>query len=92
MDDRSAGEGTITPIGRIKLLYYISSFLKANRLLTLWKKSVFDFQGNIIRGSLFSKTATRLIREWIDLHSAELEADWKLAKAGKQIRKIDPLT
>ena len=36
MDDRSAGEGTITPIGRIKLLYYISSFLKANRLLTLW--------------------------------------------------------
>jgi len=56
------------------------------------KKSVFDFQGNIIRGSLFSKTATRLIREWIDLHSAELEADWKLAKAGKQIRKIDPLT
>jgi len=34
----------------------------------------------------------RPIREWIDLHSAELEADWKLAKAGKQIRKIDPLT
>ena len=40
MDDRSAGEGTITPIGRIKLLYYISSFLKANRLLTLWEFSM----------------------------------------------------
>ncbi len=56
------------------------------------KKAVFDFQGNIIRGGLLSKTATRLIREWIDLHSTELEADWKLAKAGKEIRKIDPLT
>lgn len=56
------------------------------------KKAVFDFQGNIIRGGLFSKTATCLIREWIDLHSAELEADWKLAKAGREIRKIAPLT
>jgi len=43
MDDRSAGEGTITPIGRIKLLYYISSFLKANRLLTLWRICVYYF-------------------------------------------------
>jgi hypothetical protein len=54
-------------------------------------KAVFDFQGNIIRGSLPSKTATKLIREWIDLHSVELEQDWKLAKAGKTIREIAPL-
>ena len=56
------------------------------------KRAVFDFQGNIIRGGLTSKTAVKLIREWIDLHSAELENDWKLAKAGKQIKEIDPLT
>jgi hypothetical protein len=56
------------------------------------KKAIFDFQGNIIRGGLPSKTATKLIREWIDLHSKELEEDWKLAKAGKTIREIAPLT
>ncbi|MFH1260218.1 MAG: DUF4160 domain-containing protein [Elusimicrobiota bacterium] len=56
------------------------------------KKAVFDFRGNIIRGALSSKTATKLIREWIDLHSTELEDDWKLSKAGKEIKKIAPLT
>lgn len=56
------------------------------------KKAVFDFQGNIVRGGLSSKTAVKLIREWIDLHSVELEANWKLAKSGKQIKKINPLT
>lgn len=55
------------------------------------KKAVFDFQGNVVKGGLSSKTATRLVREWIDLHSAELEEDWKLAKAGKTIKEIAPL-
>ena len=45
-----------------------------------------------MRGAISSKTAVKLIREWIDLHAAELETDWKLAKAGKQIKKIAPLT
>lgn len=56
------------------------------------KKAVFDFQGNIVRGGFSSKTAIRLVREWIDLHSVELEVNWKLAKAGKKIKKIAPLT
>lgn len=55
------------------------------------KKAVFDFQGNILKGSLRSRTATKLIREWIDLNSLELEKDWKLSKTGKQIKKIAPL-
>lgn len=55
------------------------------------KKAVFDFQGNITRGNLVSRTATRLIREWIDLHLVELEDDWKLAKEGREIKKIEPL-
>ena len=38
-------------------------------------KAVFDFQGNIIRGGLNSKTAIKLAREWIDLHINELEED-----------------
>ncbi len=54
-------------------------------------KAVFDFNGNISQGSLNSKTATRLVREWIDLRLNELETDWELARDGKEIKKIAPL-
>tara|TARA_Y100000310_G_C19993766_1_gene495293 strand:- start:182 stop:442 length:261 start_codon:yes stop_codon:yes gene_type:complete len=54
-------------------------------------KAVFDFQGNIIKGDLLSKTATKLMREWIDIHEIELVEDWNLARANKEIKKINPL-
>ena len=54
-------------------------------------KAVFDFEGNVLKGSLSSRTATKLIREWIDLHVSELEEDWKLARESKKIKKIEPL-
>ena len=54
-------------------------------------KAVFDLSGNITRGDLASKTATKLVREWIDLHLAELKTDWELAQAGKDVNKIAPL-
>ncbi|PIU56847.1 MAG: transcriptional regulator [Deltaproteobacteria bacterium CG07_land_8_20_14_0_80_38_7] len=54
-------------------------------------KAVFDFHGNVIKGHINSRTATKLIREWIDLHTKELEEDWKLAVNGKEIKKINPL-
>ncbi len=56
------------------------------------KKAVFDFQGNIIKGNLSSRTATKLVREWIDLHASELEENWKLARESQELRKIEPLT
>lgn len=37
------------------------------------KKAVFDFDGNVIKGSLSSRTATKLVREWVDLHVLELK-------------------
>jgi len=55
------------------------------------KKAVFDFQGNILKGNLSSRTATKLVRDWVDNHVAELEENWKLARDGKEINKIDPL-
>ena len=55
------------------------------------RKAVFDFKGNIINGDLGSKTATRLVREWIDIRLDALKEDWELARAGKEIKKIDPL-
>lgn len=32
-------------------------------------KAVIDFRGNILKSDLKSRTATRLIREWIDISS-----------------------
>lgn len=54
-------------------------------------KAVFDFNGNTLKGTLNSRTATKLVREWIDLHVEELEEDWNLARAGKEMKKIEPL-
>ena len=56
------------------------------------RKAVFDFNGNILKGDLASKTATKLIREWVDLHVSELEEDWKLARESQELKKIKPLT
>ena len=36
-----------------------------------------------------SRTAIRLVREWIDLHVTELREDWELAQAGEELKKID---
>lgn len=55
------------------------------------KKAIFDLSGNIMHGDLESRTATKLTREWIDLHTLDLLEDWKLSKAGKEIKKIEPL-
>jgi len=55
------------------------------------EKVLLDFSGNILRGTMGSKTAIRLVREWIDLHGSELEADWNHARAGTPLRPIDPL-
>ena len=54
-------------------------------------KAVFDFSGNILKGNLGSRTATKLVREWIDLHFQELEEDLQLAENNQEMKKIDPL-
>jgi hypothetical protein len=54
--------------------------------------AVFDFRGNILRGDISSRTAVRLIREWVDLHQLELEQNWNEMQAGREFRKIEPLT
>lgn len=54
-------------------------------------KAVFDFQGNMIKGDLRSRTAIKLVREWIDINLADLEEDWQLARERKEMKKINPL-
>ncbi len=54
-------------------------------------QAVFDFDGNMTRGDFRSRTAGRLLREWIDLHRTELSENWELARAGRAINRIAPL-
>ncbi len=54
-------------------------------------KILVDFRGNVLRGSLGSHTALRLLREWIDLHVEELRQDWDRARQGRDLQKIPPL-
>ena len=55
------------------------------------EKALLDFRGNIVRGKIGSRTAVRLVRKWIDARETELEDDWKLARAGRELRPIEPL-
>lgn len=55
------------------------------------RKACFDFQGNIFKGDLKSRTAIRFVRDWIDLHVQELEDNWNFARSGEAIHTIDPL-
>ncbi len=55
------------------------------------QRGLFDFDGELIKGSLKSKTAQRLIKEWALLHQAELYANWQKAVQGKQLDRIAPL-
>jgi len=54
-------------------------------------RAALDFRGNVMKGDLRSRTALRLVRDWIDLHVAELEEDWALALAGRDLNEIEPL-
>ena len=54
-------------------------------------KALLDFRGNILKGDLQTRTALKLVREWIDLRHDELLVDWELAKQYKEIKPIDPL-
>lgn len=54
-------------------------------------KAVFDFDGNLRQGEIGSKTARKLIRDWIDLHRDELIENWECARQDNAIRKIAPL-
>lgn len=46
--------------------------------------------GDILKGRLPTR-AERLVREWRQEYQAELEANWKLARARQPLRPIPPL-
>jgi Domain of unknown function (DUF4160) len=46
--------------------------------------------GTILAGSLSRQTAGS-VREWARLHQDELAANWRRARGGEALQKIDPL-
>jgi hypothetical protein len=54
--------------------------------------AVFDFRGNILAGDIRSRTAVRLIREWIDLHQDALAKNRSNMEQGRAFDRIPPLT
>jgi len=54
-------------------------------------KAVLDFSGNVLKGDLKSRTALKLVRDWIDLRADDLHADWQLAQTGQEVNRIAPL-
>ena len=44
----------------------------------------------IYRGAL-PRRALALVLEWAAMHREELRRDWDLARAGQQLRAVDPL-
>lgn len=55
------------------------------------EQATFTFDGNLLAGSLRSRTARRLIEEWATAHRIELEANWNRIKAGEPLERIAPL-
>lgn len=53
-------------------------------------KASIAFDGSVIVGSLPPR-ALRLVQEWTELHAAELEANWRRARAEQALLPIDPL-
>jgi hypothetical protein len=46
--------------------------------------------GDVLSGGL-PRRAVGLIKDWVELHRPELEADWARSRAGEALATIDPL-
>jgi hypothetical protein len=55
------------------------------------QQATFTFDGDLLAGSLQSKTAARLIKEWSVARRPELDANWKRIKGGEPLERIAPL-
>ncbi|RVU33496.1 DUF4160 domain-containing protein [Rheinheimera riviphila] len=53
-------------------------------------EALFSFDGTILEGNL-PKRASTFVQEWITLHRAELEENWRRAKVGEPLNSIAPL-
>jgi Domain of unknown function (DUF4160) len=55
------------------------------------QQATFTFNGEVLAGSIGSRTALRLIKEWSLANRANLEANWDRARGGESLERIAPL-
>jgi hypothetical protein len=55
------------------------------------QQATFTLDGELLAGTLRSRTALRLIKEWATTHRPELEANWNRLRTGEPIERIPPL-
>ena len=53
--------------------------------------ATFTFDGEILAGTIRSRIARRLIKEWSLARGTELEANWRRGEAGEPLERIAPL-
>ena len=55
------------------------------------QQATFTVNGEVLAGTISSRTALRLVKEWSLAHQAELEANWGRAREGDPLERIAPL-
>ena len=55
------------------------------------QQATFTFDGELLAGSINSRTALRLIKEWSLANRDQLDANWANARAGESLERIAPL-
>ena len=55
------------------------------------QQATFTLDGEVLAGSIRSRTARRLIQEWTLAHHDELETNWSRAKTGEALERVAPL-
>ena len=55
-------------------------------------RAKFDFSGTLVAGEMKSHKARDRIRQWAQLHRAQLETNWEKMKAGQPLESIEPLS
>lgn len=55
------------------------------------QQATFTLDGEMLAGTMSSRAALRLIKEWASIHRAELDANWARARAGEPLERIAPL-
>jgi len=51
----------------------------------------FDFEGNLIEGTLGSRKVKKMIKEWCLENRLDLEENWKRSQSGLPLNRIKPL-
>jgi len=55
------------------------------------QKATFNFDGELLAGSIISRTARKLIQEWALSHKFELMVNWRNIEEGRTLNRIEPL-